>query len=119
MNGKSFDQVEVLSFDDAKYVIGNSLFKAVGKASGNFNNWFKNQAKKHKLVHEKDYVHYGEEILFSCEAAVRIFERGNKPKTEPRSSPRKSRHGYELDEYGLPILPPQERRGALINPYRI
>ena len=119
MNEKNIGQVEVLSFDGQKYVIGESLAKAAGIAKEKSAKWFNYQIEKRNLVRNIDYRDYGSDILFSLEAAAKIFDNINKPKAEPRGRSSKSRHGYELDEYGLPVLPPQERRGALINPYRI
>ncbi|MDR0487047.1 MAG: hypothetical protein LBG91_02245 [Treponema sp.] len=111
-------QVEVLSVDGEKYVTGSSLLNALGTELKSFDDWFKNQKKKQKLVRGIDYIKSESGMLFSFEAATRSFEKADKP-TVQRGRPRKSRYGYELDEYGLPILPPQKRRGVLINPYRI
>jgi len=119
MNEKSMGQVEVLSIDGQKYVIGESLARAAGIAPDKSAKWRRNQIERQMLVRNEDYKDYGEDILFSREAAAKILEYAKKAKPPSGDRPRKSKHGYELDEYGLPILPPQERRGALINPYRI
>jgi hypothetical protein len=116
MSGKSFDQVEILFFEGAKYVAGESLAKTLDKNSAT---WLKWQIHRQNLLLKKDYIYDGENILFSMEAAAMIFAKVHKPKVEKSDRPKKSRYGYDLDEYGLPILPPQKRRGVLINPYRI
>jgi len=110
--------VEVLTFDGERYVRGKSLAQAVGIPPESYENWVRYQIKKLALVRKRDYIRRCDEgLLFRPETATRIFDHANKPKTAPRGRRRESR--YALDEYGLPILPPQERRGALINPYRI
>jgi hypothetical protein len=111
-------QVEIISVGGEKYVTGSSLLNALGTESKNFDDWFKNKKYKQKLVRGIDYIDSENGILFSFEAATRIFEKADKPKIVKRGRPCSS-YGYELDEYGLPILPPQKRRGVLINPYRI
>ena len=117
MNESSIGQVEVLSIAGKKYVIGTSLARLLGINQENFDDWLKDQKEKMKIILGIDYIKSEEGILFSFEAAARIFEKNRKMEAAPRGRRRKSQ--YELDEYGLPILPPQERRGVLINPYRI
>jgi hypothetical protein len=117
MEGKSFDQVDVLIFNGEKYVIGNSLAKAAGIAADKANSWIHYQIVEQKLFCQKDYIHNGEEILFTTEAATRLFEKVNKLK-KAKPSGRFSKRGYPLDEYGLPILPPPKKQ-ALINPYKL
>ena len=119
MNEKNIDHVEVLSIDGEKYVLGKSFSKLFGITPDNFDDWFKHQKKKWKLVCGIDYIDSEADVLFFFKTAARIFDYINKPKAGHQGRPSKSRHGYELDGYGLPILPPQKRRGTLINPYRI
>jgi hypothetical protein len=116
INGKK--QVEVLSVDGEKYVIGTSLSKAAGIVPENSADWIRHQIARRKLILNEDWKDSDEGILFSFKAAARIFAQIDKPKIVKRGRPCSS-YGYELDEYGLPILPPQKRRGVLINPYRI
>jgi hypothetical protein len=119
MNVVEAGQVTVLSFNDIEYISGDSVYKATGKKVKNPRKWLDAQIYKHGLVNKKDYIGLGDEVLFTPEAATIILERTVKVKVKKTECPKKSRHGYELDEYGLPVLPPQKRRGELINPYRI
>jgi hypothetical protein len=118
MNEANAGQVEVLSIDGMKYVTSESFFKVIGIASEKAAHWISNTVKNRKLIRGVDFIDSDEGVLFTFEAATRLFENIKKPKKVKPSS-QFSKRGYPLDEYGLPILPPQKRQGALINPYRI
>jgi hypothetical protein len=115
MNEKSIGQVEVFSIAGEKYVIGKSLAGLLGVDAENFDKWFKDQKEKMKIVRGLDYINSEEGILFCFEAATLIFEKNRKMEKTPRG--RRRRSPYPLDEYGLPILPPQKWEGPFINPF--
>jgi hypothetical protein len=108
--------VEVLSVGGKKHVIAESLYKALEVETEKRADWIRNQITRRKLVSGKDWIDSDEGVLFSFEAAMKIYEWINKPETGPRGNLRE--RSKKRDEYGLPILQQPERRGKLINPYR-
>jgi hypothetical protein len=105
--------VETITLAGDKWVAGMSLYKAIGE-SGNFTGWMNYQKKR--LKNGIDYIPYMDDFLFTEEAALKIY---NKKKPQRKTDGvKRSRYGYPLDEYGLPILPP-EKHSSFINPYRV
>ena len=52
MNENSLDQVEVLTIDDERYVIGTSLAKVIGISPNSYEGWIRRQIKKLELVYK-------------------------------------------------------------------
>ena len=118
-NEKGIGQATVLSFGEERYVIAESLLKALGKKWKNPDVWIHEQIKKQRLVIKKDYFDFGEGVLFSFEVAVKIFAQCHKPKKAySEDRPKVSKHGFPLDEYGLAIVPPAKNQ-RFINPYSL
>jgi hypothetical protein len=107
-------EVAVISINGEKWVTAESLQSACGNHEKP-DVW--RRRKKRGLTEKTDYIMFDNDLLFSREAAVRIFEAASRPKPAP-AAVKHSRRGYLLDEDGLPILPSQKRKGPLINPYR-
>jgi hypothetical protein len=107
--------VKVITVDGEKWVTSESLQDACGNRERP-DRWLRK--KKRDLIENADYKKFDNGLLFSFKSAVKIFEaaRAQKPAL-PKT--KRGRQSYPLDEYGLPVLPPEKRKGPLINPYRI
>jgi hypothetical protein len=106
-------QVEAVTLDGEKWVIGESLHKFDHKVSASFAAWIKLRIESLKLKNGIDYRHddiHG--YLFTIASAQRIIDYERR-KSAPKPNPKKK----NVDEYGLPILPPPKRHGPLINPF--
>jgi hypothetical protein len=110
-NKENTGQLEVITLDGEKWVIGESLRKFDRSGEYSFSAWIKQRIEALKLKNGIDYIR-SEGILFSTGAAVRIIDYECR-KSAPKPNPKKK----NVDEYGLPILPPPKRRGPLINPF--
>jgi hypothetical protein len=91
--------VDVITIDGAKWVPADSL-QACLNIKKETKAWFRSCVAKFKFRNKTDWLG-SPHFVFSPEAADTILSN-----TTP------------LDEYGLPILPPEKRKGPLINPFK-
>jgi phage anti-repressor protein len=111
-NKESAGQVEVITLDGEKWVIGESLRKFDRSGEKNFSTWIKRRIEVLKMKNGTDYI-CSEGILFSPEAVVRIidYER-QKSAPKPKHLTMSERRTERINN-----PPPEKRRGPLINPF--
>ena len=115
-NKKNAAQLEVITLDGEKWVIGESLRKFDRSGDDCFSTWIKRRIEALKLKDGTDYIRC-EGILFSTGAAARIIDyerQKNAPKPKHLSMAER-----RMERINNPVDIPPKRRGALINPFDI
>jgi phage anti-repressor protein len=111
-NKESAGQLEVITLDGEKWVIGESLRKFDRSGDDCFSTWIKQRIEALKLKDGTDYIRC-EGVLFSTGAAARIidYERQKKAPKPKRLSMAERR----MERINNPVDTPPKRRGILIN----